>query len=197
MSGTDGVKGGPAGSGLRDAIVGERTLYEGRAYDFVELTLRQPDGTERGRPIVRHRGAVVVVPVIEVPGRGSKVVFVRNDRHTVNGKLLELPAGGIESGETPEEAAGRELGEETGFGAASLYPLGDFYTTPGITDELMHAYAAVGLTKLAGGQALEAYESLTVEMHSAGEALEWVESGKLRDGKSMLALLLAQRRGFL
>ena len=58
-----GGVGDSGGEGLRDAIVGERTVYEGRAYDFVELTLRQPDGTERGRPIVRHRGAVVVVPV--------------------------------------------------------------------------------------------------------------------------------------
>ena len=138
-----------------------------------------------------------MVPVVEVPGRGAKLLFVRNDRHTINDRLLELPAGGIEPGETPEEAAARELGEETGYSASSLYGLGEFYTTPGITDELMHAYAAVGLTKLSGGQALESYESLTVETHSAGEALEWVESGKLRDGKSMLALLLAKRRGFL
>ena len=172
-------------------------MLEGRAYDFVELTLRGPDGAERARPIVRHRGAVVVVPLLEVPGRGSKVVFVVNDRHTINDRLEELPAGGIEAGETPEEAAARELAEETGYSASSLYPLGSFYTTPGMTDELMHAFVAVGLTKLAEGQSLEDYEHLTVTTRSASVALEAAASGVLRDGKSMLALLLAQRGGFV
>ncbi len=182
---------------LRDRIVGERTLYEGRAYDFVELTLKQPNGVERARPMVRHRGAVVVVPVIEQPGRGARIVFVVNDRHTINAKLEELPAGGIEQGESPEEAAARELGEETGYNATSLYELGTFYTTPGITDELMHAYVAVGLMKRAEGQSLEAHESLTVTHRSASEALDRVVDNQSRDGKTMLALLLAQRKGFI
>jgi len=186
-----------ADGGLRDRIVGERVLHEGRAYDFVELTLRGPDGGERGRPIVRHRGAVVIVPLIEQPGRGAKVVLVVNDRHTINAKLEELPAGGIERGETPEEAAARELAEETGYAASSLYPLGSFYTTPGMTDELMHAFVAVGLTKVEGGPSLEDYESLSVTVRSAGDALEAAVGGGLLDGKSMLALLLAQRRGFI
>lgn len=182
---------------LRDRIVGERTLYEGRAYDFVELTIKQPNGVERARPIVRHRGAVVVVPIIEQPGRGPKIVFVVNDRHTINAKLEELPAGGIEDGESPEEAAARELGEETGYDATSLYGLGTFYTTPGITDELMHAFVAVGLMKRPGGQSLEAYENISVMHRSASEALDRVVNDQYRDGKTMLALLLAQRRGFL
>ncbi|MEM1185166.1 MAG: NUDIX hydrolase [Planctomycetota bacterium] len=182
---------------LRDSIVGERTLYEGRAYDFVELMLRQPDGVERPRPIVRHRGAVVIVPLLETPGRSSKVVFVVNDRHAINGRLEELPAGGIDPGETADEAAARELGEETGFVASALHPLGTFYTTPGMTDEVMHAYVGLGLTPRPEGQDLQPDESLSVKQRSSGDALEAVANGTLRDGKTMLALLLAQSRGYL
>lgn len=180
---------------LRDQIVGERTLYQGRAYDFVELTLQQPDGTTRPRPIVRHRGAVVVVPLIEQPGRSPKVVFVRNERHTINGRLDELPAGGIDPGESPEEAAERELIEETGYRASGLYPIGRFYTTPGITDEMMHAFVATSLTQV--GQRLQPDESLEVRVLSAGEAFNMIDTGALVDGKSVLALLLAERGGFL
>jgi len=195
MSERTGSQTGRDGGGLRDAIVGERVLYEGRAYDFVELELRQPDGTTRPRPIVRHRGAVVVVPLLEQPGRPPKVVTVVNDRHTLNGRLDELPAGGIEPGEIPMDAAHRELAEETGMQAASMYELGSFYTTPGMTDELMHAFVATSLIR--GEQQLEEDESLEVKVRSVSELFDMMDRGALTDGKSMLALLLAQRKGYL
>ncbi|MEM7622328.1 MAG: NUDIX hydrolase [Planctomycetota bacterium] len=179
---------------LRDLIVGEKILYEGRAYDFLELTLKQPDGSTRPRPIVRHRGAAMVLPLIEQPGRGPKIVFVENDRHTIDDRLLELPAGGIEAGESPEEAAARELREETGYEASILYPLARFYTTPGITDELMHAYVATGLTHV--GVSPEAHENITVHTHSTSDVAAKLGSGELLDGKSVLALLAGARAGF-
>lgn len=180
---------------LRDRITAERTLYEGRAFDFLELTLTHPDGSTRSRPIVRHRGAAMILPLIEQPGRSPKIVFVRNDRHTINAPLLELPAGGIDPGESPEEAAARELREETGYEAASLYPLATFYTTPGITDELMHAYVATSMKSV--GQSLEAYESLDVVIMSSSEVAGMLDSGDLVDGKSLLALLAAARQGYI
>lgn len=180
---------------LRDQIVDQRTVLPGKAYDFVELTLRQPDGKTRTKAMVRHRGAAVIVPLIEQPGRSPKIVFVENDRHTINDRLLELPAGGIDPGETPEETAARELLEETGYRATSLYELATFYTTPGLTDELMHAYVATGL--IHEGARPEADESLTVRVVSSTEAVDMIDRGLLRDGKTMLALLAAQRRGLL
>lgn len=180
---------------LRDPIVGEKTLYEGRAYDFVELTLRQQDGTTRPRPIVRHRGAAMIVPLIEQPGRSPKIVFVENDRHTINDRLLELPAGGIEPGETPEEAAARELREETGYAATSLYPLIRFYTTPGITDELMHAFVATGLHHV--GESPEAYENIETRALTTTDVRAMLEKGDLLDGKSVLGIYAAARAGFL
>jgi ADP-ribose pyrophosphatase len=144
--------------------------------------------------VVRHRGAACVLPIIDTP-QGPEVVMVRNDRVTVGGFLLELPAGGLDDGEDAAVAAARELEEETGFRAATLTPLCRFYTTPGLTDELMHAFVARGLEYV--GQRLEPYEVLTVERVPARVLFEMIDRGELTDGKSVLALLLAQRRGEL
>jgi ADP-ribose pyrophosphatase len=180
---------------LRDRVVDERVLTRSPAYDLVELTLRRPDGVERKKSVVRHRGAVVVLPLIEQPGMTPKIVFIENERHTIGCRLLELPAGGIDAGEAPEEAAARELREETGYQASSLYPLARFYTTPGLTDELMHAFVATGLTR--AGQSLQPDESLTVRVLSASDAGGRLDRGEIRDGKTVVALLTAARRGLL
>lgn len=184
----------PQPSAGRLRVVGERILHPGRSYDFVELTVDHPDGVSRPKGIVRHRGAACVVPIIDTPG-GPEVVMVRNDRVTIGGFLLEVPAGGLDAGEDPAVAAGRELEEETGYRAATVETLGRFYTTPGLTDELMHAFVARGLEYV--GQRLEPYEVLTVERVAAADLFAMIDRGELTDGKSVLALLLAQRRGDL
>lgn len=180
---------------LRDAITDERVLAEHPAYNAVELTIRSPDGAERTKPAIRHRGAVIVVPLLEQPGRSPRVLLVRNDRVVIGSALLECPAGGIDEGEGPAEAAERELREESGYQAASLYPLGRFYTSPGMSDEVMHAFVASGLIHV--GQSLQPNESMTVHKHTAGELLEMIDNGRLTDGKTILAILLALRKGYL
>src|SRR5690606_3699018 len=100
-AGGPGEAGGAGGaSGARLRVAGERVLRAGRAYDLVELDVDYPDGVRRAKPMVRHRGAACVVPVLETPG-GPAVVMVRNARVTIDGFLLELPAGGIDAGEDP------------------------------------------------------------------------------------------------
>lgn len=175
-------------------IADERVLHAGRSYDFVEVSVDHPDGVRRPKPLVRHRGAACVVPIIDTPD-GPEVVLVRNDRVAIGGFLLELPAGGLDEGEDPAVAAARELEEETGFRAATVEPLCRFYTTPGLTDELMHAFVARGLVQV--GQRLEPYEVLTVERVAARVLFSMIDRGELTDGKTVLALLLAQRRGAL
>jgi ADP-ribose pyrophosphatase len=180
---------------FRDRILEERVLARGPSYDAVELTIRSSEGREWSKAAIRHRGAVVILPLIEQPGRTPRVVLIRNERLIPGELLLECPAGGIEAGESPAEAAERELREETGYTASSLYPLGRFYTTPGMTDELMHAFVASGLMHV--GQDLRDDESLTVHRFAVGEVLDKIGSGEIRDGKTMLAVLLAHRRGLL
>ncbi len=146
---------------------------------------------------------------VGVPGTKS-IVLIRNFRISLAQPLLECCAGTIERprlpdqngqpqgfgpGEAPELCAARELIEETGYQAATLIPLGWFYTTPGLTDEQMFAYAATGLTHV--GQKLEEDESIDVEIVPIARALDMIRTGELRDAKSMLAILLAERAGLL
>lgn len=197
-------------------VVGRVPLHRGRRFDFEMLTVEYPPAAP-GQPSrtldrenVRHPGAVVVVPILEQAGRRS-VVLIRNFRAAAGEYVLECCAGTLERprrdggdfgpGEDPAVCARRELVEETGYRASSLVPLGGpaganwFYTTPGLTDERMHAFAATGLTLV--GQALEADEDIRVEIIDAREALALIATGRLHDAKSMLALLLAERAGLL
>lgn len=201
------------GRGLERQVVKERMLAEGRAFDFVALSIRERSGAERDRLVVKHRGACVVMGVLTrheadtaiaagadwlrvVDGEpGPFTLLVRNERHALPGWLEELPAGGIEPGEPPIDAAGREMREETGFAAGNLIPIGRFYTTPGITDELMHAFLATGLTH--AGQDLDEDEVLERVVMPLDRFVDLAESGEMLDGKSVTAGLLARARGLL
>lgn len=178
---------------MSDRILERRTLARSK-FDVDEIRVRASDGSVRTRHVIRHPGAVVILAIDERGGE-KRIVFIRNRRVALGRELLELPAGTLEPGEDPAKAAARELEEETGFALATIEPLGRFYTTPGMTDELMRAYVARGLREV--GQRLEADEDITVEWMSVREALKAIEEGRLEDGKSMLAILLAQRKGLL
>lgn len=180
-------------------VVGEvsrRVIHKGAKFDFEMLTFTTPGGKVLQREAVRHPGAVVIVPILEEKGRTS-VVMIRNRRLALGEILLECPAGtmGDHGDEDPAQTAGRELIEETGYKAERLHSLGWFYTTPGMTNEKMHAFAATGLTHV--GQALEEDENITVEIVPAAKAAGFVADGTLRDAKSMLAITLAERAGLL
>lgn len=148
----------------------------------------RPDGGRRGPPVVRdiieHQGSVVVLPVL---GDG-RVLLVRQYRHATGGFLWELVAGGIDAEETPPRAARRELEEETGYVARRLERLASFFPTPGILSEVMHLYRATWLR--AGPARPEEDEALEVRAFSRRELERMLWRGRLRDGKTLLGLLL-------
>jgi len=144
-----------------------------------------PNGQESTREVVDHPGAVALVPVTD----DGRVILVRQYRYPVEEILLEIPAGKLDSGETPEECAVRELEEETGFRAGKLEKLTSFYSAPGFTNEILHIYLARELKEVE--QKLDGDEFLTVEFYTAEDIKELRASNKIKDGKTMLGLLLA------
>ena len=144
-------------------------------------------GATRTRDIVRHPGAVVIVPLLD----DGRVCLIRQFRLSVNQTLIELPAGTLEPPEPPLACAQRELIEETGFRAARFEQVHAFYLSPGILDEKMHLFLATGLT--AGDPAREAGEEIDNWLVPLDEAVAMVYRGEIRDAKTIVGLLWAEQ----
>lgn len=163
-----------------------KTLLETRLFRVEELQRQTSSGVVT-RQVVRHPGAVVIVPVVDA----AHVCLIKNYRMAVNETLIELPAGTLEPGEAAATTARRELSEETGFLAGKLEPLHTFYLSPGILDERMHLFLAQELT--AGEPAREPGEQIENLIVSWREALAMVQQGQIHDAKTMIGLLLGQQ----
>lgn len=197
------MPGRPPSGGDSSRVLRRAVLRKGAKFDFELVTVDAGGGGTLDREVVRHPGAVVVLPILETPGTQPRVVLIRNDRVSLERPLWELPAGTREPGEDPLRTAARELEEETGYAAATLEPLGRFYTSPGLSDERMWAFVARGLTRV--GQRLEPDERLSVHPTPVPAVLNMVDragelgedDGRIEDGKSMLVILWAHRKGLL
>ena len=153
--------------------------------DQVSRTL--DDGSLHHRQIVRHPGAVTILPMVD----NEHLCLIRNYRVSVDEILIELPAGTREPDESPEATAHRELIEETGFRAGSLRPLHAFYMSPGILDERMFLFLATDLT--AGPAAPEPDEDIETVIVSWQEAMDKVDVGEIEDAKTLVALMYYDR----
>jgi ADP-ribose pyrophosphatase len=167
-------------------LLGSEIVYKGRAFDVRRDKLRTPDNLTVQFDVIEHVGSVIIVPVDEK----GQMYFVRQYRHAIGVDLLELPAGTLEPGEPPEEAAAREIREEIGMAAGTLKEIGSFYLVPGYSTELMHVFLATDLRD--DPLEADADEYLSVESCSVAEAFHLAESGQLPDAKSVAALLLAR-----
>lgn len=163
--------------------------------DVVRVAVEGPGGARHLREVVRHPGAVVVVPVKPGPDGAPVVVLVRQYRASVGEELLELPAGKRDvDGEAPEQTASRELAEEVGMSAGRLELLARFYNSPGFCDELSWLYLARELREVpASPQGPEEAHMQLVELPMA-DAEQLIASGVVKDAKTMVGLLLASRR---
>ncbi|MEO7539767.1 MAG: NUDIX hydrolase, partial [Pyrinomonadaceae bacterium] len=143
---------------------------------------------EYEREIVVHRGSAVIVPVFG----DETVAFVRQYRHAVGDYMLEIPAGGIEEGETFEQAALRELEEEVGVTASKIELLSEFYVSPGFLTEKMYLYLATGLTETT--QNLDHDEAIEIERLTFADAFQQIRIDEIQDAKTIIGLLLAGSR---
>ena len=168
-------------------LIEKQVLYKGKKVALELHHLEDEDGKRIVKEICVHPGAVVVLPFLDE----QTILLIRNRRYTVGQILLELPAGTLDGGESPMNAAGRELQEETGYLARRMKPIGNFFTSPGILTEKMYAFAAYDLKQTA--TALEAGEEIEVTPTGFEEALRMVRDGQIQDGKSMATLLMYER----
>jgi len=141
-----------------------------------------PDGFEIKRAIVQHGGSAVMMPV---DGRG-RILLVRQYRLPARQYLWELPAGRMDEGETPLQAAKRELTEETGLRAKKWKKIAEFYPSPGFLAEKMIIFLATELT--AGTSKPMEDERIETRWFTPRELKSWIRSGKIRDAKTMIGL---------
>jgi ADP-ribose pyrophosphatase len=172
-------------------VVGASTVATAGFLDLVDLSVRGPDGAHHQRYVVRHPGAVVVVPVED---DGEHALLVRQYRAAVDGELLEVPAGKRDvDGEAPEATAHRELEEEIGHRARTLVPLAEFYNTPGFCDEYTYLYLALGLVALEqrNTQTAEEHE-MQVERVALADVPQLIATRAIVDAKTIIGLTLAR-----
>jgi ADP-ribose pyrophosphatase len=172
------------------AKLASRRVYSGRIINLDIDTVQFPDGSTGELDMVRHPGAAAVVPFLADPaGEDAHILLLKQYRYAAEEFLYEIPAGRLDPGEEPIDCARRELMEETGCDAERVEHLYTFYTTPGFTDERIHAFMAVGLTR--GESRHEADEFITVETMTLSHALGLIEKGEIKDAKTALSILYA------
>jgi 8-oxo-dGTP pyrophosphatase MutT (NUDIX family) len=173
-------------------LLGERERFQGGFLRVVTGTFVGPDGFTFERDIVRHPGAVSVVP-LEADRR--HVILVRQYRAAVDTALLELPAGKLDvPGEPPEDCAARELAEEIGYAPGRLTELGQFLNSPGFSDERSWIFLAENLVRCErDAQGVEELHLLLerIDLHEFDDLLA---SGEIVDAKTIIGLQLARSR---
>ena len=167
-------------------IIEHEEPYRGKIISLYVDTIRQASGNKTIREVVRHPGGVAAVPILD----DSRILLIRQFRYPIGKYIYEIPAGKLDSGLPPLETMKRELEEETGYRAGILEHKCSFYTTPGISNELIHLYIARDLTPCT--QSLEEGEHITLEALALEECLRKIKAGEICDGKTILGLLWYQ-----
>jgi ADP-ribose pyrophosphatase len=170
--------------------ISSQRIYTGRVINLDVDTVEFPDGSIGELEMIRHPGASAVLPFLSDPGtQDPQILLIRQYRYAADAYVLEVPAGRLEPGESPESCAHRELQEETGCTAERMERLTTVYTTPGFTDEKIHLFMATGLTR--GEARREADEFVENVVMTLSQALTMIESGEISDGKTAVALMYA------
>lgn len=165
-------------------IESSKRLVHGRVFDLERVVLRLPGGRRVIREVVRHPGAVAIVPVLPDGG----VLLIAQYRFAVDQTLLEVPAGTIESGESPLACARRELREEAGVSASRFRRIARFLPSPGFCDEVIHVFVARGLRE--DRAPCDEDECIEPVRLTAPQVRRALANGRIQDAKTMIGLLL-------
>ena len=173
---------------LRETRTASEEIFNGIILHVQRDTVALPNGNSAIREVIRHIGAVCVIPVLE----NGDVIMERQYRYPLDRVILEIPAGKLDA---PDEnrlsAIQRELREETGYTADEWTELGDFHPAPAYSDEFITMYMARGLHK--GARDLDQDEFLDVYAVPLSELVEEVMAGRITDAKTQVAILKAAR----
>ena len=173
------------------SLINTKRAYSGKRINVDLDQVRFPDGSVGTLEMVRHPGASAVIPFLDPLGsRDPRVVLIRQYRWAAEDVMWEIPAGTLDAGEAPERCAERELREEAGVEARELTHLTTIFTTPGFTDELIHLYAATGLTPVPSAHEADEF----IETHEVrwSEVGRMIRDGRIRDAKTMTGLMWVQ-----
>ena len=160
--------------------------FTGKVFNIDRDRVRMPNGREVTVDVVRHSKSVVLIPVPE-PGH---VTLVRQYRYAVNASLWELPAGSVDPGEAPEQAARRECHEEIGLVPATIVRVSAVYPTPGYCDEQMIFFRLSGLETTDEQAHVDEDEDIEARTFELREAREMIRRGEIVDMKTIVGLAL-------
>lgn len=165
--------------------ISSKRVFDGRLLRVRVDTVRLSNGVESTREIVEHPGAVAVIAIT----KDNEMVLVRQFRRAAGEVLLEVPAGVPEKGEKGEDAARRELEEETGYHAKKITKVWEDYASPGYSNELIQYYLAQDMNLME--QKTEEDELIEVDLVETDLCLDLIKTGKIRDNKTVIGVMIA------
>ncbi len=169
---------------MQEKVTDSRQVFRGRRMGLRVDTVILPSGRQTTREVAEYPNCVAVVAL----DADKNVILVRQYRHPVERELLEVPAGGVDPGEEPRDAALRELEEETGYHAGKLERIGGVFAAPGYSTEFMHLFFAYDLVP--GSSRVEEDEIIEVLSVPLKRIRGLIQSGEICDGKSVIGLLI-------
>ncbi|WP_077621659.1 NUDIX hydrolase [Sediminibacillus massiliensis] len=177
---------------FEEKTISTEKIFSGKIVELQVDEVTLPDGKTSKREIVKHPGAVAVIPVTE----DNKLLLVEQYRKPLEKSLVEIPAGKLEPGEDPDASVVRELEEETGYTTEDMTLLTSFYTSPGFADELVHIYLTKSLIPLEEKVAGDEDEFVEILEVTPEEADKMVAEQRIHDAKTIYALLYLKSQGW-
>lgn len=170
-----------------EKLLRQEPIYKGRVINITKDEVVCPNGQTSLREIVHHRGGVAILFKVD-----DKFIFEKQYRYAMNEEIIEMPAGKLEEGEIPLEAAKRELLEETGYRPLEMIHLGDSYPTPGYSTEVIHLYYCPKAVK--EERHLDNDECIDLIYLTLEEIEEMIAQGKIKDSKSVASIFLYKKK---